>query len=409
MFNFHIGHLRFRSGIVGGQDRHREFTKTPAVERLRVLRIARGSLTPALRGRERAIAKTFPDIDLEVITTTRWKENGVDTTWMPDDLFPVYPINGVVRQHIQLFFYDPFPIVAALKRHRPHIIDIDHEPYSIPCAEIVTIRDLISPDTPIVMQTAQNILKRYPPPFSSLERRALRAVAGAYACNLEAMDVLTIKGYSGVVRLVPFGVDIDRFPFVMRPERNTPVIGYVGRLIEGKGLEILADALAGLEHETWRCVIVGDGPERESIAGDFNKAGLRDRVEFTGPLLYESVPQAMAGMDILAIPTVTTKTICEQFGRVIVEAMASGLPVIGSTCGAIPQVIGDAGIIVPEKDPIELAAAIKQLLHDKQKRHQLALAGRKHVEENYTWTAAAKKIVDLYQEVTGRYVVMGSS
>ena len=409
MFNLYTGNSRFRSRVGGDEDLHRRFTKIPAAERLRVLRIARGSLTPALRGRERAIAKTFPDIDLEVITTTRWKENGVDTTWMPDDLFPVYPVNGVIRQHIQLFFYDPFPIIAALKRHRPHIIDIDHEPYSVPCAEIVTIRDLISPGTPIVMQTAQNILKRYPPPFSAMERRALRAVAGAYACNREAMGVLTIKGYSGVLRLVPFGVDIDRFPFVLRPETNTPVIGYVGRLIEGKGLEILADALAALNHETWRCVIVGDGPERESIAGYFNKVGLGERVEFTGPLLYEFIPQAMAGMDILAIPTVTTKTICEQFGRVIVEAMASGLPVIGSTCGAIPHVIGDAGIIVPEKDPVELAAAIKQLLNDTQKRHQLALAGRKHVEENYTWTTAAKRIVDLYQEVTGRHVVMGSS
>ena len=142
-------------------------------KKIRVLRIAHASLTPALRGRERGIARTFPEVELEVVTPPHWFESGVDVKTVPDDLFPVTTSRTFFSKHMQLFAYDPRPIIDALRRHRPHIIDMDHEPYSVPCAEILTLRNLYAPDVPIVMQTAQNIFKNYPPPFSLFERRAL--------------------------------------------------------------------------------------------------------------------------------------------------------------------------------------------------------------------------------------------
>ena len=92
------------------------------------------------------------------------------------------------------------------------------------------------------------------------------------------------------------------------------------------------------------------------------------------------------------IPTRTTKKIREQFGRVIVEAMACQIPVIGSTCGAIPEVIADAGLIFEENDANALAKQLRKLIADENLQKSLAIAGRKRVEENYTWERVAEKI-----------------
>jgi glycosyltransferase involved in cell wall biosynthesis len=110
------------------------------------------------------------------------------------------------------------------------------------------------------------------------------------------------------------------------------------------------------------------------------------------------MPEYFHKLDMMVIPTETTKRIREQFGRVIVEAMASRVPVIGSTCGAIPEVIGDAGVVFPEGDAGALAAALRQLLLDGDLRERLALAGLSRVEE-YSWERVAEKTYALYQQV----------
>src|SRR5204862_2780640 len=139
--------------------------------------------TPALRERERALAKECTDIDLEVLTTTRWREAGVDVYATADDLFQVSPARACLSNHIQLFAYDPRPVVSALRRHRPHLIDLNHEPYSIACAEVLTLCRWFAPQAVVTVQTCQNIFHAYPPPFNWLEQRAFKLVAAANICS----------------------------------------------------------------------------------------------------------------------------------------------------------------------------------------------------------------------------------
>ena len=101
----------------------------PTAKRIRVLRIAHASLTPSLRGRERGIAKTFPQVDLEVLTPPRWFESGVEVNTIQDDFFPVRTAKTFLSKHIQLFAYDPRELIKALKREEGKMMLCDMQDY----------------------------------------------------------------------------------------------------------------------------------------------------------------------------------------------------------------------------------------------------------------------------------------
>jgi len=368
-------------------------------EKLRVLRIAHSSLTPALRERERALVRNYPNVELEVVTTESWREAEIDVEVQADDMFPVRSARAHLSKHIQLFAYDPRPIIAALREHRPHLIDMNHEPYSVACAEVLTLCGRYAPDSPVVMQTAQNILRRYPAPFSWLEQRAFRRVSAAYVCSETVREVLRAKGFRKEAPIIPFGVDLSSFKSRVEPRVVGRTIGFVGRMLPGKGLNVLADALKQLRDEEWQLLVVGDGSERESFTRELSDSGLLERARFTGAVSYDLTPDYFQEIDVLVIPTQTTARIREQFGRVIVEAMASGVPVIGSTCGAIPEVISDAGLVFPEGDGTALATSLRRLLSDRELQERFSRMGRARVEQNYSWDLVARKTYELFQQV----------
>jgi glycosyltransferase involved in cell wall biosynthesis len=370
-------------------------------EKMRVLRIAHSSLTPALRHRERAMARCYPNVDLEVVTTERWREAEMMVPAAPDDLFPVRTARTYLSKHIQLFAYDPRPLIKALKSHRPHLIDLGHEAYSVACAEVLTLSRWFAPNVPIVMQANQNINHKYPPPFNWLEQRAFRKATAAYACSETVVEVLRAKGFTKPAPIVPFGVDTETFrprPVGSKRSDGRLTIGFVGRMLPGKGLNVLAAALEKLKSEEWRLLVVGDGSEREEFEQRLAAAGLSDRATFTGAVKFDLVPDYFHQMDMLVLPTETTKRIREQFGRVLVEAMASGIPVIGSTCGAIPEVIGEAGLVFTEGDPDALADALRRVLSHEELREGLVVAGHEQVKQ-YSWDRVADKTYELYRQV----------
>ncbi len=137
-------------------------------------------------------------------------------------------------------------------------------------------------------------------------------------------------------------------------------------------------------------VLAGDG----SLRGQLGGSG----VHVLPPVSYEQVPAFLRALDVLVLPSVTIMPMHrEQFGRVLVEAMAAGVPVIGSTSGAIPEVIGDAGLVVPERDPTALAEAIERILTDSALRARLIDLGRRRVASHYAWSAVAEQSVALFR------------
>jgi glycosyltransferase involved in cell wall biosynthesis len=117
-------------------------------------------------------------------------------------------------------------------------------------------------------------------------------------------------------------------------------------------------------------------------------------VHFTGRLTRDELVKRYSAAKIAVVPS-----LYEGFGLPAAEAMACGVPVIATTGGALPEVVGDAGILVPPRNADALAAAIKQLLNDKQAQRRMSEAGRERVRQKFSWEQAARETLEVYQEV----------
>jgi glycosyltransferase involved in cell wall biosynthesis len=232
-----------------------------------------------------------------------------------------------------------------------------------------------------------------------VERYVLSNVHHAIVGNQESRQVWHAKGYRGPVDVIPqFGVDPELFHPGRRTEGRGFIVGYAGRLVEEKGVDLLLESLSGLEG-TWRSYVLGAGPALVALQSQAKRLGFADRVSFDAQIPSSQMPAYYQQLDALVIPSRTRPNWKEQFGRVIVEAMACGVPVIGSDSGEIPHVIGDAGLIFPEGQVDVLRAHLARLLGDPNLRADLSRRGRERVLERFTQAQIAAQTYRVYQSM----------
>jgi glycosyltransferase involved in cell wall biosynthesis len=174
------------------------------------------------------------------------------------------------------------------------------------------------------------------------------------------------------------------------------VIGYIGRLVPEKGIDVLLEAIAQLQGP-WELRILGSGPERDRLEKMAQWLGILPRVSFDLPIPSTQLPYYYSGLDVLVLPSRTRPNWKEQFGRVLIEAMACQVVVVGARCGAIPEVIDAAGLTFAEGDPADLRAQLQRLLSDAHLRLDLAQKGRQRVLDHFTQSQIAKRTVDIYK------------
>jgi glycosyltransferase involved in cell wall biosynthesis len=366
---------------------------------MKILYLSKALVVGAYQSKMSALAAR-PGVEVIAAVPPSWKDERGETALeqVHEDCYQlrVVPIalNGGFHTHF-------FPTIGrVLDEVQPDIFHIDEEAYNFATFHagwLARRRKL-----PFVFFSWQNLHRNYPPPFRWLELWAFRNTALAIAGNREARDVLFRKGYRGLVRVIPqFGVDPRLFKMDSPgKKRDGPVcIGYAGRLVQEKGLHILLQALSQLQGAEWSCMLQGSGPARPSLETLAASLGLEQRVCFAPPLSSTQMPAFYHQVDIFVLPSLTRPNWKEQFGRVLIEAMASGTVVVGSNSGEIPHVVGDAGIIVPEGDINALKEALHRLVTDAALRHELAHAGRQRVLERFTQDAIARQTLDAYEEV----------
>jgi glycosyltransferase involved in cell wall biosynthesis len=178
------------------------------------------------------------------------------------------------------------------------------------------------------------------------------------------------------------------------PPRDRIRVGFVGRLIPHKGVDVLLEAVAG--DPRMSVEVVGAGPEADRLAGEAARLGLADRAVFHGHVDEDALPGTYPRFDVLAVPSVPMPGWLEQFGRVVVEAQASGVPVVASASGALPDVVGEEGLLVPPRDPAALRAALGRLLDEPGLWERLRQAGIA-ASARYSWQEVARAQMSLYR------------
>ena len=283
-----------------------------------------------------------------------------------------------------------------LSQTAPEVVHVDEEPYNL--ATFLALRAARANGARTLFFTWQNLNRRYPPPFGWFERYAYRTADGAIAGSQMAADVLTAKGFRGRLWVIPqFGVDPEVFHPPLARRRGHPLrIGFAGRLVPGKGVDLLLDAVSLLE-VPWQLAIVGDGPERSTLALRAADLGILGQVTFTSWLAAAAVPRFFRQLDVLVLPSRSTPAWIEQFGRVLIEAMACETVCVGSDSGEIPQVLGSAGLVFAENDAAALRAQLARLAADAGLRQQLGVAGRQRVLAQFTMQRVAEATVAAYR------------
>ncbi len=335
-------------------------------------------------------------VELTVAVPPSWRDRRGETLLEPlhtqgYDL-RVLPVRWNGNYHLYHFQ----GLGQLLEETRPDLIHVDEEPYNL--ATYLGIRQALSVGAVPVFFTWQNLKRRYPFPFSWFERFAYRN-ASAIAGTKGAAGVLKAKGYRGEMAVIPqFGVDPEFFSPRLRDVGGEFVIGYAGGLLPEKGVDLILKAAAGLPGN-WAIRLLGDGESKGNLVALSQRLGIADRVSFLERIPSARMPQFYSGLDVLVLPSRTTPSWKEQFGRVLVEAMSCGVPVVGSDSGAIPDVVGDAGLTFPEGDADALRECLVRLVKDHALRRALSLQGRRRVLERFTQATVAEATVAFYHDI----------
>jgi glycosyltransferase involved in cell wall biosynthesis len=394
---------------------------------MKVLMISKALVVGAYQRKLEELARQ-PDLDLACVVPPSWRQDGRELRLERAFTKGYQLIEEPIRWNgnFHLFYFPGLP--RQLSRLRPDIVHVDEEPYNV--ATFLATRLAVRHGSRPLFFTWQNIHRRYPPPFLWLERYVLRHTRHAMSGNMEAAEVIRRKGYRGPVAVIPqFGIDPIQFSPARGAQaaacgthrrasaegmqgspRSDPAfniehpapftIGYVGRLVEEKGLWLLLEAVSGLEGD-WRLTLFGHGPLAVPLRRRAAEMGLQERVVLRDPVPSIQVPDELRRLDVLVLPSLTRPNWKEQFGRVLVEAMACCVPVIGSQSGEIPNVIGRAGLQFPEGDPTALRVRLAELMSSPQLRAELGLRGRARVLERFTHERIAEATYRVYRQMVG--------
>jgi glycosyltransferase involved in cell wall biosynthesis len=219
-------------------------------------------------------------------------------------------------------------------------------------------------------------------------------------------------GYNGLLEVMPqMGVDPNFFSPLER-KVTAPVegskgsdrpfnIGYLGRLAHSKGIDLIFAAMRELRQQGLNvCVtICGSGEAEEALKQEAENQLVADLVIWRGAVRHEQAPKELGTFDVLVLPSRTTPAWKEQFGHVLIEAMAMGIPVVGSSSGEIPNVIGRSDLVFQEEDAQGLTVILERLIHDPQWWHHVSQYGIDRVRQHYSHERIAERLIELWQSI----------
>jgi L-malate glycosyltransferase len=300
---------------------------------------------------------------------------------------------------------NPLHLIRTVRTFSPDVVLIEEDPHSVVGTEACIVMRIFCPSAKLAFFSWDNLARRPKFPLSVIKRLLTKfafAKTSLIICgNSEAQRLLgSSKNYLGSSVVLP-QVGIAPFGVGRTGESNhRPVIGFVGRLVPEKGLILLLEVLSDLRHLNWELTVVGSGSLAPELRSRW-QAVFGDRLTLKGPVSHVDVPDCLRALDIFVLPSQSTPTWKEQFGLTLAQAMMAGVACIGSSSGAIPEVLGDAGLIFEEGSHTHLKDALETLITLPDRRYEFAAAGRRRAIEEFStsivagrYLAALKRTVD---------------
>ncbi len=355
------------------------------MSRLRILAIGHSYCVAMNRALVREVARD-PDLEITVAAPSYFHGDLRPIVIEPEPAgspLRVVPLKTQLSRFIHIFRYDGAALRALIREGEFDVVHAWEEPYVFAGYQIA--KALKGSPARFCFRTAQSYVKRYPPPFDHFERVVLGRAQGWIAGASLVFEAMLRRGFpKDTGRVLNLAVDLAEFQplspaktalMLRELDLEPPVIGFVGRLTQAKGLDVLMQAMQQVGGaRPWSLLFLGSGEYQEKIQDWAARNGWSSRVKVL-LVKHADVPRYLGCMDLMVAPSQTMKNWREQFGRMIIEAFACGVPVMGSDSGEIPFVIGDAGRVVAEADVAGWAQAIAQLLDHPAERDELKARG----------------------------------
>lgn len=371
---------------------------------MNVLVVGHTYISAINRDKWKALAALYPHSNITVVIPKRWpatlfnhiidpvalnKENTPNLTFIALDTF----FQGSEVRYL----YYPRQLYHVIKTSQPDIIHTEQGDGALSYTQCIVTARLLGLRPKFVFFTwinwsaAPSRLHRIF--WHPIQRYNLTRSHGALTGNSQARDLLEKKGCSKPITvLAQLGVNQKVFYPLNEQKINleTKTITFVGRLVPEKGVFLLLEAFTRLQeyHASWQLNFIGDGPAKDQLCQTIKEVN-NLQIKHCTPCTHHEVADKLRTTDIFVLPSYDTATWKEQFGHVIIEAMACGIPVIASTGGAIPEVVGNAGIICKQNDINDLTQCLRLFMHDEKIRKNYAKKGIALVSERYTHEAIA--------------------
>jgi glycosyltransferase involved in cell wall biosynthesis len=367
---------------------------------MKVLVISHSAIQPTYHRKLEEISK-LGDIQLRVLVPEKWVENTQVLYFSRIDKpkLTFYPGKVTFPGYGSRFYFTK-GIIEHFRDFKPNIIHLEEEPWSLCALQTVILRRLFCPKSKLIFRTSLSIpmKQRFNFLASLIERITFNESGFAFILSERAGQILIQKGYKKGMRVSPNGVDADVFRKMDVTELNESdfVIGYVGRIMQMKGLDTLAKSFSMLSMENTRILLVGSGDYKDEFLSLASELGIKEKLILVGAVPAMDVPKYINCMNVLVLPSITTPGWVEFFGRVLVEAMMCDVPVIGSSSGEIPNVVSDAGLIFQESDEYDLKDKLKMIIENDYLRNTLIKRGSTRASSLYTWESIAKDTYETY-------------
>jgi glycosyltransferase involved in cell wall biosynthesis len=337
-------------------------------------------------GRQRTGDETYVRALLQELAAAQPDDLRLAAITRRPDLVPagIEPIELPARSQVLRM---AISVPRRLRRLRPALAHFLHSlPLTCPCPAVLTVQDLSFERDPSVMSARDRLIFRTTVPRSA--RRAARVLAISDVTKRDLVELYGIPEEKVVV--TPLAADPAFGPDGPTSD-GEPYALFVGALQPRKDATSAIEALSLLGDGATRLVLVGpDKGGRADAERIASELGLSTRIEFRGHVPQDELAALYRGASCLVFPSRY-----EGFGLPMLEAMASGTPVVATTAGALPEVAGDAAILVEERNPVALAGGIERAIAD---RERLRAAGLERARR-YSWAETARRTLDVYREL----------